>query len=72
MDVRQFDLFIDGRRLPGWFLRNEDTEMGVKTYMRFDGLVERFELDDEMNEEPPDVYDPLPEQRFTTTACVSG
>ena len=61
MDVRQFHLYIDGRRLPRWFLRNADTQAGVRTCMRFDGLVERFDTSDD---EPAAVYDPLPEQRF--------
>ena len=61
MDVRQFDVFIDGRVLPSWFLRNADTQEGVRTFMRFDGLVERF---DTSNDEPAGVYDQLPEQRF--------
>ena len=55
MDVRQFHLYIDGRRLPRWFLRNEDTQLGVKTFMHFDGQVERF---DTRNDEVAGVYDP--------------
>ena len=61
MDVRQFHLYIDGRRLPRWFLRNEDTQLGVKTYMHFDGQVERL---DNSNDEIAGVYDPLPEAPF--------
>ena len=55
MDVRQFHLYIDGRRLPRWFLRNEDTQLGVKTFMHFDGQVERL---DTRNDEIAGVYDP--------------
>ena len=61
MDVRQFHLYIDGRRLPRWFLRNEDTQVGVRTFMRFNGDVERFDTSDD---EPAGVYDPLPEAPF--------
>ena len=64
MDVRQFHLYIDGRRLPRWFLRNEDTQMGVRTFFCFNGDVERFEHLDEMSDEPAGVYDPLPEAPF--------
>ena len=58
MDVRQFHLYIDGRRLPRWFLRNEDTQVGVRTFFRFDGNVQRFEFA-RPNDEPAGVYDPL-------------
>lgn len=58
MDVRQFNLYIDGRRLPRWFLRNEDTQVGVKTFFRFDGNVQRFEFE-RPNDEAAGVYDPL-------------
>ncbi len=58
MDVRQFHLYIDGRRLPRWFLRNEDTQAGVRTFFRFDGSVQRFPLE-HPNGEPAGVYDPL-------------
>jgi len=65
MDVRQFKLYIDGRRLPRLFLRNRDTQMGVFTYMRFDGLVERFDtIDNEPVGEPVCEYDPLPDAPF--------
>lgn len=58
MDVRQFHLYIDGRRLPRWFLRNEDTQEGVRTFFRFDGRVERF-LWERPNDEAEGVFDPL-------------
>jgi hypothetical protein len=59
MDVRQFNLYIDGRRLPRWFLRNEDTQEGVRTFLRFDGSVERFGYPWRAVDEPAGVYDPL-------------
>ena len=42
MDVRQYDLFIDGQRLPPWFLTDADTQLGVRTKFRFDGYMERM------------------------------
>ena len=30
MEIRQFDLYIDGIRLPRWFLRDSDTQLGVR------------------------------------------
>jgi hypothetical protein len=59
MDVRQFHLYIDGRRLPRWFLRNEDTQVCERTFMRCDGSVERFEYPWTGVDEPAVVYDPL-------------
>ena len=59
MDIRQYEIYIDGRRLPSWFLRDADTQMGVASYFRFDGTVERFETnrDDGGSVHPEDVYD---------------
>ena len=43
MDIRQFDLYIDGVRLPGWFMPDSDTQFGVRSDFEFwDGSVERF------------------------------
>lgn len=43
MDIRQFDLYIDGVRLPGWFMPDSDTQFGVRSDFEFwDGCVERF------------------------------
>ena len=43
MDIRQFDLYIDGVRLPRWFLPDSDTQFGVRSEFEFwDGSVERF------------------------------
>ena len=62
MDVRQYNLYIDGRKLPHWFLPHAFTQMGVRTFMRFDGLVDRFDLSDDEPAGPP--YDPLPDRPF--------
>lgn len=43
MDIHQYDLYIDGRRLPHWFLTDADTQFGIRADFRFNGWVERFD-----------------------------
>ena len=50
MDVRQYEVYIDGVRLPRWFLTDADTQLGVRTEFAFDGYMERMQADGE----PPD------------------
>jgi hypothetical protein len=43
MDIRQYDIYIDGIRLPRWFLPDSDTQLGVRSDFEFwDVSVERF------------------------------
>jgi hypothetical protein len=35
--MRQFDVYIDRRRLPGWLLRDDETQVGAATAFWFDG-----------------------------------
>ena len=41
MDIRQYDLYIDGIRLPSWFLTDADTHLGMRPEFMFSGYVER-------------------------------
>jgi hypothetical protein len=41
MDIRQYDLYIDGLRLPPWFLADADTQLGQRPDFQFDGWVGR-------------------------------
>lgn len=45
MDIRQYDIYIDGVCLPRWFLTDADTQLGVRTEFRFDGYVRRMQAD---------------------------
>jgi hypothetical protein len=73
MDIRQYDIYIDGRRLPRWFLRDIDTQMGVASYFRFEGCVERFEAErDDGSMYPEDVYDPLMDPGVPAFAQLDG
>ena len=42
MDIRQYDLYIDGQRLPRWFLTDADTQLGECPEFMFRGYVEHF------------------------------
>lgn len=42
MDIRQYEVYIDGVRLPRWFLTDADTQLGVRTKFRFDGFITRM------------------------------
>ena len=37
--MRRFDVYIDGERLPGWFLRDEHTQLGVRSAFNFNDSV---------------------------------
>jgi hypothetical protein len=54
MDIRRWDLYIDGRCLPRWFLTDAATQPGVRSYFRFDDSVEQYFGD----EEEGVVFDP--------------
>ena len=41
--MRRFDVYIDGQRLPEWLLRDEDTQLGVRTAFNFDDSVVRYD-----------------------------
>jgi hypothetical protein len=57
MDLRQYDLYIDGRRLPSWFLTDADTQFGIRADFIFDGWVERFDAT-QTELGPDDVFAP--------------
>jgi hypothetical protein len=46
MDIRQYDLYIDGLRLPPWFLTDADTQLGQRPDFQFDGWVSRSDASD--------------------------
>ena len=60
MDIRRFHVYVDGRRLPRWFLPDSDTQLGVRSDLCFDGCVERFDARREEwgSVHPDDLYDP--------------
>ena len=39
--MREFDVYIDGVRLPAWFLRDAETQLGVRSAFYFDDSVVR-------------------------------
>jgi hypothetical protein len=41
MHIHQYDLYIDGLRLPRWFLTDADTQLGERPDFTFDGWVQR-------------------------------
>ena len=41
--MRRFDVYIDGQRLPERFLRDADTQLGVRTAFNFDDSVVRYD-----------------------------
>ena len=41
MEIRQYDIYIDGVRLPEYFFPDEDTQLGVRNRFTFRGCVER-------------------------------
>jgi hypothetical protein len=41
MDIRQYDLYIDGLHLSPWFLTDSDTQIGQRPDFQFDGSVRR-------------------------------
>ena len=41
MEIRQYDLYIDGVRLPPWFLPDADTQLWQRNDFTFNGCVER-------------------------------
>ena len=47
MDIRQFDVYIDGHKLPRWFLTDADTQFGQRTNFEFDGYMRRLQPDGE-------------------------
>jgi len=47
MDIRQYEVHVDGVRLPRWFLTDADTQLGVRTEFAFDGYMERMQADGE-------------------------
>ena len=44
MDIHQYDLYIDGRHLPHWFLTDSDTQFGESPEFMFSGYVERADV----------------------------
>lgn len=46
MDIRQYDLYVDGLRLPPWFLTDADTQPGQRPDFQFDGWVSRSDAAD--------------------------
>jgi len=54
MPVRRFDLYIDGVRLPSYFLSDGDTQLGVRNDLLFVGRVQRFFGDEDPFD--PDVH----------------
>ena len=55
---RRFDLYIDGVRLPSYFLTDADTQLGVRNDFFFVGRVQRFFDDETDNPDPFDAVDP--------------
>ena len=47
MDIRQYEILIDGHQLPRWFLTDADTQFGVRTDFDFDGYMTRLQPDGE-------------------------
>ena len=56
--MREFDVYIDGVRLPAWFLRDAETQLGVRSAFYFDDAVVRVVPDDPDGNEfrPPLTY----------------
>jgi hypothetical protein len=44
--MREFDVYIDRRRLPGWLLRDDETQVGAATAFWFDGDEGVTKVDD--------------------------
>ena len=47
MDIRQYEIYIDGVMLPRWFLTDADTQFGQRTDFEFDGYMTRLQPDGE-------------------------
>jgi hypothetical protein len=47
MDIRQYEIYIDGHKLPRWFLTDADTQFGQRTDFEFDGFMTRLQPDGE-------------------------
>ena len=58
MDIRQYDLYIDGHKLPRWFLTDADTQLGMRPEFMFSGYAER--ADAAWVPGPDDVFAPIP------------
>ena len=54
MPPRRFDLYIDGVRLPSYFLSDRDTQLGVRNDFLFVGRVQRFFGDEDPFD--PDIH----------------
>ena len=65
MDIRQYDVYIDGLQLPHWFLPDSDTQLGVRSDFTFDGAVARFDETGDASPVYEDLFAPyLPDMRF--------
>ena len=65
MDIRQYDVYIDGLQLPHWFLPDSDTQLGVRSDFTFDGAVARFDETGDASPVYEDLFAPyLPNMRF--------
>jgi hypothetical protein len=57
MPERQFDVYVDGERLPAWFLRDEQTQLGARSAFNFDDSVVRYDAPRDADLEPLDARD---------------
>ena len=54
MPGRQFDVYIDGARLPARMLRDEETQVGVESSFNFDDSVVRYDAPRDAEYNPVD------------------
>jgi len=57
MPGRQFDVYVDGERLPHRMLRDEETQFGVESSFNFDDSVVRYDAPRDADHNPVDPRD---------------